>query len=188
MDLTELRNRVMVECRQLPVQPSVDDVDDALNLVQREYLQPEAKLECVTSTTTQQDYEPEHIAISDLYQLRYVRDETDPRMPIVVDVLAAHDTLGRGVRYWSDVWVIQHMPRGRKLVFYYHKLLRDLGAGGVLTPDLPERWHDLLWLGAAATLGVAARQGQFLDRLEAFKTERWHGGRQPARMRARPLY
>lgn len=176
MDLTELRQRVLRETRTLPDPPTTEDVDDALNLVQRTYLQPIARLRATsTYTTTSEALEiiPVATVAPDIYELRTVKDETGEKFATDVPMLAEDDVDHFGIRRYGDTFYLQRMAPGRKLRCYYFQLLPELG-GTVQTPALPATFHDVYWLGAASYLNPANRMlaQTFRDRLDSFRTAR----------------
>lgn len=176
MDLTELRQRVLRETRTLPDPPTTEDVDDALNLVQRTYLQSIARLRASATYTTViegLDTVPVATVASDIYELRTVKDETNDKFATDVPILAEDDVDHFGIRRYGDTFYLQRMAPGRTLRWYYFQLLRALG-GTVQTPDLPESFHDVYWLGAASYLnpGNNMLAQTFRDQLDNFRTAR----------------
>lgn len=186
MDLTNLRQRVIRETRLLPTPPSVEDIDDAINMVQRTYIQPLAKVEMTKAYTTTSDDE-ETYTITDMYQVRFVKDETGGTPGTPVTILNQDETEGnegdryQGVRLYGDAFTIHQYDRGTRLKFYYHRRLSDLGtgAGDTTEPQINEQWHDLYWLGAASWFYPQNQMllNSFYQRLEAFRADRLKRGR-----------
>lgn len=187
MDLTDLRQRVIRETRILPNPPSVEDIDDALNMVQRTYIQPIAKQECTSTYTTTETDDLEFVKITDMYQLRFVQDETAGTPGFPVTILNQDETQGnegdryQGLRIHADTIYIQNYDAGIKLKFYYYSRLKDLGTGGTETtvPEIHEQWHDLYWLGAASWYYPQNQMllNTFYQRLDAFREDRLKRGR-----------
>lgn len=187
MDLTDLRQRVIRETRVLPMLPSIEDIDDALNMVQRTYIQPIAKVECTSTYTTTESDHLEFVKITDMYQLRFVQDETAGTPGFSVTILNQDETSGmegdrsQGIRLHSDTFYIQNYDAGTKFKFYYYSRLKDLGTGTAETtvPEINEQWHDLYWLGAASWLYPQNQMllNSFYQRLDAFRADRLKRGR-----------
>jgi len=171
MDLTEIRNRVM---RRAGVQ-LVDDVDDTINMVQRQYIQPIAAIhEEVEHETTEADEEIDMTALaSDIYRLNYIIDITHHDRGMGVPLLHESHTGKIGARRQGGKIRFVGIQAERKLFIAYHKQLKELGtmSGQVSEPEIPEQWHDLYWMGALSMF-IPDYFPIFQDRLREFKLER----------------
>ncbi len=171
MDLTEIRNRVM---RRAGVQ-LVDDVDDEINMVQRQYIQPVAAIhEEAEYETTEADEEIVLTALAnDIYRLNYIIDITHHDRGISVPLLHESRTEKIGARRQGSKIRFVGIQAERKLLVAYHKQLKELGtmAGQVSEPEIPEQWHDLYWMGALSMF-IPDYFPIFQDRLREFKLER----------------
>lgn len=179
MDLTELRQAVARETRQLSDPPSVDDIERTVNLVQRAYLQPVAQEEATATYTTTGATEVTMASIApDFYELKEIYRLTPEGKRLPVSLLDSQDTARRGLRFVDGTLYIQGYDTGTQFELHYFVLLQDLG-GTHQTPQIPARWHDLYWLGAAAFLNPAnpMLQATWQSRLDAYRVERGRGGR-----------
>jgi len=173
MDLTEIRNRVMKVTDHL----NVDDVDAEINMVQRQYVQPVAKIPGEATYTTLEDNEELDVAADiadDVYLFNFIRDITLDNRGSPVPLLKDSDTRTYGARYHNGKLALLGIGEGRKLLIAYYKRLASIGEGlnEVIVPEIPEQWHDLYWIGAAAMINPERYYGLFQDRLREFKLER----------------
>ena len=173
MDLTEIRNRVMKVTGHM----DVDDIDSEINMVQRQYIQPAAKIGGETTLTTQEDHQTFDLAdiADDIYLLNFVRDITygmpgGQNIPLLRD----SSTGTYGARYHNGRLDLPGVGEGKKILVAYYRRLPDLGEGEdeVTEPGIPAQWHDLYWLGAAGMINPERFFSIFHDRLAEFKRER----------------
>ena len=188
MDLTQLRDRVFKKLSLIRNVPrlNADDIDDEINMAQRQYIQLAAKLQAMAEyTTTAQD---EAALLSDIapdiYRITQINDITQ-NYPAEVPLLKSKDSsLIYGARLYAGILHLQGITAGRRLEVAYEQRLKDLGEGSleVTIPEIDERWHDLYWLGALALIVPTMYYQLFTDRLNAFRKERaretsWLGGK-----------
>lgn len=169
MDLVEIRNRVM----RIVHNRNVDDIDAEINMVQRQYIQPVALVPGEKLHTTQTANETIDLP-GDAYRLNFIHDTTIADRGSNVPLLKDSDTNAYGARYHSGKLILLGIAAGRNLQIAYYRRLHDLGegAGEVLTPGIPEQWHDLYWLGAVAMFDMDRFYILFQDRLREFKLDR----------------
>jgi hypothetical protein len=187
MELTEIRNRVMNITGHL----DVDYIDAEINMVQRQYIQLVARIPGEVTHTTSEDNEELDVAADiagDVYLFNFIRDITLNNRGALVPLLKDSDASAYGARYHNGKLALLGVGEGRKLLIAYYKRLADIGegAGEVIVPEIPEQWHDLYWLGAAAMINPERYYALFQDRLRDFKLERIsesrpHGQRQKVR-------
>ena len=178
MDLTQLRDRVFKKLSLIRNVPrlNADDIDDEINMAQRQYIQPAAKLQAMAEyTTTAQD---EAALLSDIapdiYRITQINDITQ-NYPAEVPLLKSKDSaLIYGARLYAGILHLQGIAAGRRLEVAYERRLKDLGEGSldVTTPEIDEQWHDLYWMGALALILPEMHYPLFADRLNAFRKER----------------
>lgn len=179
MDLTQLRDRVFRRLKN----PYIDteDIDDEMNMVQRAYIQPVARLQKSTTYTTTEDNEEVELAAlaPDIYHITFITDNGRE-----VPLLKSRDIGNYGARVYGDKLSLQGIGAGQVLAIDYEKQLKSLGLneGEVTEPEIEEQWHDLYWLGALAMLEPERYYPVFQDRLREFKFDRnkkcrVHGGR-----------
>lgn len=173
MDLTEIRNRAMRVTDHL----NVDDVDAEINMVQRQYIQPLAKIPGEVTYTTLEANEEIDVATDlaeDVYLFNFIRDITLDNRGSPVPLLKDSDASAYGARYHNGKLAFLGVGAERKLLIAYYKRLANIGEGPneVIVPEIPEQWHDLYWLGAAAMINPERYYGLFQDRLTEFKRER----------------
>lgn len=183
MDLTQIRDRIM----KITGHKDADDVDDGINMVQRQYIQPAAKLQATAQYTTiaQDEAIPLASIATNIHEITQIRDITaGANFPIPVPLLKGKDVGGLyGARKYGDIVYLRHIRAGTVLDVAYEQRLRDLGGGAeqVTTPDIDEGWHDLYWLGALGVMMPEKHYPLFKDRLDAYNKERtrqtkWLGG------------
>lgn len=185
MDLTEIRNRVM----RVTGHRDVDDIDSEINMVQRQYIQPIAKVTKEVVYTTVDANETVDVKGSiadDLYVINFIRDITAREAGTPVPLLGDSTDSRFGARYHNGELEFVGIPAVRKLLISYYKLLKDLDERDAIVPEIPEQWHDLYWMGAAAMLSPERFFSLFQDRLLEFKRERTkqtrpHGARMTVR-------
>jgi len=156
---------------------NVDDIDAEINIVQRQYIQPLARLPGEATCTTLEANQGVDMAAeiaADIYRLNFVRDITFSSRGRVMPLLGDSSTNAYGARYHNGRLVFVGVPAGRKLLITYYRLLTTLGEGTdeAIVPDIPEVWHDLYWLGAAAMINPERYYPLFQDRLREFKLDR----------------
>lgn len=179
MDLIELRDRTMRELQKYSRRVSVDDVDDALNTVQRVYIQPEAK-----HLFTAPDYMTtgeEQVPLSDItnepvYRLHHVMDVSRRHPGHEVPLLDVAYPEYPGVGLSGDVLIFRGIGFGRMLSLTFERALARLGTGPdeVLVPEIDPSWHDLYWRGAAKELapGNEALELAFHEKMQLYRRER----------------
>jgi len=188
MDLTQLRNRVLKKLSVVGNVPrlNADDIDDEINMAQRQYIQPVAKLQAMAEYTTTARDEAALLSdiAPDIYRITQISDITQ-NYPAEVPLLKSKDSDRiYGARLYAGILHLQGIAAGRRLEVAYERRLTDLGEGSldVTTPEIDERWHDLYWLGALALIAPEMYYQLFTDRLIAFRKERasetsWPGGK-----------
>lgn len=183
MDLTQLRERTLRGVANAQILVTLEDVDDALNMVQRQFIQPEARMEATALYVTQELDNVEYVQITDLYELRFIKDETEAQPGTDVAILNSYDSYRAGVRRFADTFYLQRMGPNRKFRFFYYQILPDLGVTSPY-PVIDERWHDLYWMGAVAHLDPTnpTMMGIFRDRLIEYRNERRRMGRRDPRI------
>lgn len=152
-------------------------VDDEINMVQRQYIQPVAKIPGdVLHTTTEADEELDVATdiAADVYRLNFIRDITINERGTPVPLLMDSKTSAYGARYHNGMLFLSGVQAERDLFIAYYRRLSPLGegAGEVIVPEIPEQWHDLYWMGAAAMIVPERFYQFFVDRLREFERER----------------
>lgn len=167
MDLAEIRDRIM---RKTHVQ-NVDELDADINLVQRQYIQPLARVINYLEHVTE-DQDDEVDLPEDYYKLHWARDITDTRRGMDIPMISDSKGDRKGIRIANPKMQFLGIMPDRRIQVAYRKLLSDLGPGGGVTePEIPELWHDLYWLGVLAIQQPEGFFELFQDRLTAFKVE-----------------
>lgn len=187
MDLTELRNRVLRKLEHLGI--NVDDVDAELNMVQRQYIQPYARMPgTVQHTTTDQN---EVVLLGDIaediYRINFITDVTGGKgLWIEVPLVSDFSVISRGARVHDGSLYLQGIDKEKTLTIAYWKKLRELGVGENLTtiPDVPEQWHDLYVTGAVAMI-ESTYYPMFSAQHQEFRRERLKESRP---LKARSVY
>lgn len=176
MELIEIRNRVIKELKKRKLDYDIDDIDDAVNTVNRQHIQPVALLGKQVEYTTTEDNE--EIAIStlgtDIYKIDFVRDVSYYEPGSRIEVINTEDTLlERCIRRTENTLYLYNIDAGTKLNFYCHQKLKKIGPGEgeTLTPEINEAWHDLYWLGALAEFDISILP-VFMQRLSVFTSDR----------------
>ena len=193
MDLTQIRDRIM----KITGHKDADDVDDEINMVQRQYIQPAAKLQATAQYTTiaQNEAIPLASIATNIHEITQISDITaGANFPTPVPLLKGKDVGGLyGARKYGNTVHLRHIGAGTVLSVAYEQRLQDLGGGEgrVTTPEIEERWHDLYWLGALALIIPEKHYPLFKDRLDAYGKERtrqtkWLGG--SARIKLREVF
>lgn len=176
MDLVEIRNKVMKELKKRKLDYDVDEIDDAINTINGQHIQPAALISKQIPYTTAEDNEV--IVISDLADdidsIDFVRDTSYFEPGDRIEVINAEDTmLERCIRKTENTLYLYNIDAGTKLNFYCYQKLKKIGPGEgeTLTPEISEIWHDLYWLGALSEFDVSILP-VFMQRLSAFASDR----------------
>jgi len=177
MELTEIRDLVIRKTGK----NDIDDVDDAISLVHKTYIQPAARIiKSFTYTTGQ----AEEIDLTDLAQDIYKIVQVDCN-GVPLSLLNLNETDKFGVRRDGDKIYFQGVGSGKKLTFRYQAKLKELNKDNPV-PEIDEDWHDLYWLGAVAILDLNW-YALFQERLAKFKYEMFRKNRpRGGRVRVKP--
>ena len=110
---------------------------------------------------------------SDIYKIEFIRDITNGLPGTDVAFVSSDDTLFKGVQETDGKLYFREIKAGSVYRFYYWKKLPRIGtaAGEVLTPEIPEQWHDLYWMGAVAQF-IPDYLAVFMGRLGDFASDR----------------
>ena len=173
MELTIIRDRILNRLRDVNLINS-STIDEEINMVQRQYIQPVARLPGVAEyTTTKFDETVDKNTIAeDIYRFNIVT-LTNTREEVRILLLDDYHIDGKGVRPVGNQVYFQNMKEGQELRFYYFKRLRDLGEGEdqIQVPDIEDQWHDLYVMGVLATW-LPDYYPMFREQLESFRKDR----------------